>query len=99
MDLGFPGRRRVAQGVWPVGNVEHARCRHHDDAVPLKLNGGRYVDRVEKRDGEWKIAARMSVNEWVEHATPEQLAKAARRGVQQSTDDVSYQRPLMIRQR
>jgi hypothetical protein len=87
------------------GDVAHTETYYftilqdHDDSVPLKLNGGRYIDRFEKRAGEWKIAARVSVNEWIEHATPEQLAKAARRGVQQSTDDVSYQRPLTIRQR
>ena len=35
----------------------------------LETFGGRYVDRFERRDGEWKIAHRTVVHEWdkVEH--------------------------------
>ncbi len=37
--------------------------------VVLETFGGRYVDRFERRDGEWKIAHRTVVHEWdkVEH--------------------------------
>lgn len=31
---------------------------------PLVLNGGRYLDRMEKRDGEWRIAYRTVVRDW-----------------------------------
>lgn len=31
---------------------------------PCGLNGGRYVDRLEKRDGEWRIAARHCIRDW-----------------------------------
>ncbi|MBF9032653.1 nuclear transport factor 2 family protein [Rhodobacterales bacterium HKCCE2091] len=31
---------------------------------PLTIGGGRYVDRLEKRDGEWRIAARVTVRDW-----------------------------------
>lgn len=31
---------------------------------PLVLNGGRYLDRLEKRDGEWRIAYRTLVRDW-----------------------------------
>lgn len=31
---------------------------------PLVLNGGRYLDRLEKRDGEWRIAYRTVVRDW-----------------------------------
>ncbi len=31
---------------------------------PLTIGGGRYVDRLEKRDGEWKIAARITLRDW-----------------------------------
>jgi SnoaL-like domain len=31
---------------------------------PLTLGGGRYVDRLEKRDGEWRIAARVTLRDW-----------------------------------
>ena len=31
---------------------------------PLQLNGGRYVDRLEKRDGTWAIAYRELLRDW-----------------------------------
>jgi SnoaL-like domain len=31
---------------------------------PLAMNGGRYVDRFEKRDGEWRIAYRICLRDW-----------------------------------
>jgi hypothetical protein len=31
---------------------------------PLTLGGGRYVDRFEKRGGEWRIAARVTLRDW-----------------------------------
>ena len=32
--------------------------------VPLSMTGGRYLDRFEKRDGEWKIAYRACTRDW-----------------------------------
>lgn len=31
---------------------------------PLAMSGGRYIDRFEKRDGRWAIAARVCVRDW-----------------------------------
>jgi hypothetical protein len=31
----------------------------------VKLVGGRYVDRLERRDGEWRIAERVTIGEWM----------------------------------
>lgn len=31
---------------------------------PLTFGGGRYIDRLEKRDGEWRIAARVTLRDW-----------------------------------
>ena len=31
---------------------------------PLVVSGGRYIDRFEKRDGRWAIAARLCVRDW-----------------------------------
>ncbi len=31
---------------------------------PLTIGGGRYIDRLEKRDGEWRIAARVTLRDW-----------------------------------
>jgi ketosteroid isomerase-like protein len=32
--------------------------------TPLAMSGGRYIDRMEKRDGRWAIAARVCVRDW-----------------------------------
>lgn len=34
------------------------------EGPPCRMNGGRYVDRFEKRGGEWKIAYRMCLRDW-----------------------------------
>jgi hypothetical protein len=58
----------------------------------METFGGRYVDRFERRDGEWKIADRVVVHEW---STLEPLTAAfpGQRFVQgrRDGDDVSYQ--------
>src|SRR5262245_60945819 len=42
-----------------------ARHRRSDEqGTVLETFGGRYVDRFERRDGEWKIAHRIVVHEW-----------------------------------
>ena len=56
-----------------VAYAESHVCARHlrrDEGGPLlETFGGRYVDRFERRDGEWKIADRVVVHEWdqVEH--------------------------------
>jgi hypothetical protein len=75
--------------------VETHVCAHHrrtDEQGPvLDTFGGRYVDRFERRDGEWKIAHRVVVHEWdrcerVELAYPPGRFSEGRRG----PGDVSY---------
>jgi hypothetical protein len=58
----------------------------------LATVGGRYVDRFERRDGEWRIAERISVHDWdrvdeIEHEFP-----GSQRWVQGQRDrtDASY---------
>jgi SnoaL-like domain len=42
-----------------------ARQRKQDESGPiLETFGGRYIDRFERRTGEWKIADRVVVREW-----------------------------------
>lgn len=36
---------------------------------------GRYVDRFERRDGEWRVAARTVVYDWIEERTRAELAR------------------------
>lgn len=55
---------------------------------------GRYIDRMERRDGEWRIAHRMLVMDWLDvpahaHAVQAMLDKIERRG-QPAPDDTWY---------
>ena len=63
--------------------------------------GGRYDDRLERRDGSWKIAFRYTILEWSgmvpETQVPlfKDLADVHRNGVpSRSREDPSYRRPL-----
>ena len=31
---------------------------------PLTMNGGRYIDRLERREDDWRIAARVTLRDW-----------------------------------
>ena len=66
------------------------------------LHGGRYLDRFEKRQGQWKISARACIMEWhgklgdivFDEATE---AANSKPGVgRRDRQDRSYQRPLKI---
>ena len=51
------------------GQTAHAEtyfmfARMNPAGKPLTLNGGRYIDRLENRDGAWRIAARMTLRDW-----------------------------------
>jgi ketosteroid isomerase-like protein len=83
------------------GDVAHAESYYlcvlrRDARDRLLANGGRYVDRLERRDGDWRIAERVVVMEWegaVEGGAPRHpLTVDARR----DHDDVSYRRPLHV---
>ena len=63
-----------------------------DDREPTLMSfGGRYVDRFERRNGEWKIAHRAVVHEWdkVEHIEPAYPPGRFTDGVR-GPDDLSY---------
>jgi hypothetical protein len=72
------------------------------EGTPLTVCGGRYIDRFERRDGRWGIAARMSFLEWQgspgevfvrrEQIDPNDHSHESSR----SRDDPSYARPLNI---
>ncbi len=70
--------------------------------APLNLGGGRYIDRFEKRDGKWKIAARKCVPDWggasgESSLSPEEAKAFAGSGVvARNRTDSSYERPLTI---
>lgn len=67
-----------------------------DQSDKLMATGGRYVDRLERRDGEWRIATRDVVMEWhgaIDGGGPDPQAFVLPR---RDRDDVSYQRPLTV---
>jgi hypothetical protein len=86
------------------GNVAHTETyylfvgRNRDDSNWIA--GGRYIDRLERRDGVWKIALRTNAIEWSGMVPtmpipfsdiPDIYLNGA---PSRSTDDPSYQRPL-----
>lgn len=51
------------------GDVAHAETYYmfagmNRSGAPLSMSGGRYLDRFERRDGIWAIAARVCVRDW-----------------------------------
>ena len=65
----------------------------------LAMSGGRYIDRMEKRGGEWRIAARKCLVEWTSaNMTVPEMAHvyAAVGKVARDRSDCSYDRPLTI---
>lgn len=66
------------------------------------VHGGRYLDRFEKRDGKWAIAARKCLIEWGgalgDMPVPAELLAvyAATGVVSRDRQDASYQRPLRV---
>jgi hypothetical protein len=77
--------------------------RNRDETVWVA--GGRYVDRVERREGNWKIALRTTVVEWsgMLPATDNPFAEVAdihlNGAAARSREDLSYLRPLLNRRR
>lgn len=69
---------------------------------PPILNGGRYIDRFERRDGIWAIADRKCLVEWTGFVSPEaadplRVAAIQSAGtVARDTSDTSYDRPLRV---
>lgn len=75
--------------------------RNRDDSNWIA--GGRYIDRMEKRDGEWKIAMRSNAIEWSGVVPTLPIPFADVPGIQlngvpsRSKEDISYTRPLTNR--
>jgi hypothetical protein len=64
----------------------------------VDFGGARYVDRFERREGEWRIAARFVVMDWVCDADAEDPRSVLARYAGGAWDrgDASYERPLAI---
>lgn len=63
---------------------------------PVRMAGGRYVDRFERRDGRWAVANRVCLVEWNGELIKTQTAVDPDLYVRGTWDktDPSYQRPL-----
>lgn len=72
-----PRRWHVSTGVMVQvkGNVAKSECygltvgsseNEHGDLVDTMF-GGRYLDELEKREGEWRISKRSYIGDWVQH--------------------------------
>jgi ketosteroid isomerase-like protein len=89
------------------GDVAHAEtywmfAAMNTDGAPLTLSGGRYIDRLERRDGRWAIALRKVVSDWRGAPGGALLSAegtaALNRGAPPMRDrsDPSYDRPLVF---
>ncbi len=73
-----------------------------DESSPLTVTGGRYLDRFERRDDRWAIAARACLPEW-QADLPSLLSSAAMDfialtgTIARDRSDCSYARPLVVR--
>lgn len=76
----------------------HVRCNREESVWTA---GGRYIDRLERRDGEWKIALRTNLIEWstLPQAVPLPFADVAdlyaNGAPVRDRSDPSYARPLV----
>jgi hypothetical protein len=71
--------------------------RRRDGEKHLEFGGARYIDRLERRDGEWRIVARELVNEWLGQMRRGVFAGADRyTSGRWDREDPSYQRPFVL---
>jgi hypothetical protein len=69
------------------------------DNKTVVLMGGRYLDRLERRDGVWKIALRRCTVEWTMNGDTSSINSGAFAGFIKGTwdrEDLSYARPLQL---
>jgi hypothetical protein len=85
------------------GDVAHAEsyvigALRRKGEMTVDLAGGRYVDRFERRQGEWRIAAREVVIEWVVAADDARALFSIDAFPKGAWDrgDLSYRRPLEV---
>ena len=85
------------------GDVAHAETYcigtflRRDEPL-VDIAGGRYVDRLERRDGDWRIVAREALIEWacVADAAASRFAFGVAGDGRWDRSDRSYERPLTV---
>jgi hypothetical protein len=90
------------------GDIAHTETHYYfagmnPQGPPLILAGGRYFDRLERRNGKWAIAARVHRMEWwgapADMKPPEKIDPQAEHEPRRDKSDPSYERPLTITRR
>lgn len=69
------------------------------DGLTCKISPGRYIDQMERRNGEWRILYRRTIVDMVVEGDAGWLASPAIKGFLKGTwdrDDVSYVRPVKV---
>lgn len=92
------------------GDTAHAEtyvifvAHNRDDTI--WCTGGRYIDRLERRDGEWKVAFRHTTQEWAGMLPPAAMPLFAANAdtllngtPSRDRNDPSYRRPLTNRRK
>jgi len=79
------------------GDVAHTETYYmfvgmNREGRPLAVSGGRYVDRLEKREGRWAIAARVCVRDWAPLDEIPETLDAAAMTVVKGLDDATVAR-------
>ena len=99
----FAGYQRhvTTQNIEIDGDEAHAESYfvsviRIDGSTKLRLTAGRYVDRLERRDREWRIANRVVSLEWYGALEGGAVDPAMQIAPRLDVDDVSYERPLTI---
>ncbi|MET0910849.1 MAG: nuclear transport factor 2 family protein [Ilumatobacteraceae bacterium] len=99
----FPGYQRhvTTRNVEIDGDQAHAESYfvsivRREGAAQLMVTAGRYVDRLDKREGDWKIANRVTVLEWHGALDGGAIDGDVSVAPRLDRDDVSYQRPLQV---
>ena len=70
------------------------RSSRKDGTLNQVLLAGRYCDRFEKRGGEWRVAKRVVVYDWVEEQTPPEQAEDVRFGLRKPIGGSCPQDPI-----
>jgi hypothetical protein len=85
--LTLPSKDGIVDLGAGVTTSEPAAAKHYYRALGL-----RYLDRLERRDGEWKIAHRICIDDWhrLEPVPDPELGSPHGRRGERSTSDISY---------
>ena len=94
-----PGRMHIVSNARIDLEGDAAHCETYvlscqdvlvDDVRKTRIRAGRYLDRFERRDGTWKLAARTFVDEWGRvDEVGETVVQGAHLG-RPAPDDLSY---------